>query len=403
MIELFRIAVRNVKTRKKRTALTMLGIFIGIAAVVALVALGQGFQSTINEQFEKIGADKIIVQPKQSGYGGLDAPGKLTTKEVRLAGRAKGVMASAGQIYVSGIVKYNDIQRTRFLMSTPDDPEEYDLVVSINTWEVEEGRLLTTKDKGKVVIGHNLANNKVFQKNIPIGSKIEINDEKFRVSGIFKKTGDPGLDGGIAIAEEDLRRLVDDEDGYSAIYAQSGANEDPERVAENVNKEIRKDRHQKEGQENFEVQTSTELIESFNKVLNIVQVVFIGIALISLLVGGIGIMNTMYTAVLERTREIAIMKAIGAKNGSILKIFLFESGILGAAGGIIGIILGVMISKFVEIGVNFQYGEGTLYAAYPLYLIFGTLIFAVGIGMLSGYLPAKRASKLQPADCLRTE
>ena len=258
MIELFKIALRNVKSRKKRTALTMLGIFIGIAAVVALVALGQGFQSTINEQFEKIGADKIIVQPKQSGYGGLDAPGKLTTKEVKLAGRSKGVIVSAGQIYVSGIVRYNDIQRTRFLMSTPDDPDEYDLVVSLNTWEVIEGRLLTTKDKGKVVIGYNLAKDKVFQKNIPIGAKIEINGEKFRVVGIFKKTGDPGLDGGIALAEEDLRRLVEDEDGYSVVYAQSGANENPEDVADNVQKEIRKDRHQKEGHENFE-----KLVEKF--------------------------------------------------------------------------------------------------------------------------------------------
>ncbi|MEM4247591.1 MAG: ABC transporter permease, partial [Candidatus Woesearchaeota archaeon] len=177
----------------------------------------------------------------------------------------------------------------------------------------------------------------------------------------------------------------------------------PEEVADNIEKAIRRDRHQKEGREDFSVQSSTELIESFMKVLFIIQAVFVGIAAISLLVGGIGIMNTMYTAVLERTREIGVMKAIGARNKDILALFLIESGFLGAAGGIIGIIIGSGISKIVEVAVNAQYGANTILAVFPPYLLVGALLFSFGVGAVSGLLPARRASKLKPVDALRYE
>ena len=130
---------------------------------------------------------------------------------------------------------------------------------------------------------------------------------------------------------------------------------------------------------------------------------FVGIALISLLVGGIGIMNTMYTSVLERTREIGVMKAIGAKNSDVLGMFLIESGLLGLVGGAIGVIIGMSISKLVEIGANSAFGPGTIVAVFPPYLIIGALAFSFIVGALSGVLPARRASKLKPVDALRSE
>lgn len=404
MIDLARLSFRNVEKGRKRTILTMLGIFIGIAAVVALVSLGQGFQQTINEQFEKVGADKIIVQAKDVGFGGsTNVPGQLTKDDLRVVNRARGVIESAGQVFQSAFVEFNDIQRTRFVMSIPTRQREADLIDAFMTWEAEDGRLITHRDSGKVVVGHDIAHKNVFESEVRVGNKVKVNGVTFKVVGIAKRTGDPGMDGGIVMSEDDARDVLDIEEAYTYLVVQAAASEDPEDVAGRVEREIRRDRDQDEGEEDFTVQTATELIASFNSVLLVVQIVFVGIALISLLVGGIGIMNTMFTAVLERTREIAVMKAIGAQNQDILRIFLIESGMLGLAGGVVGVLIGAGISKGVEVMVNSAFGAGTLHAIYPVYLIAGTLAFSTIVGMVSGYLPARRASRLQPADNLRYE
>ncbi|MBW3019583.1 ABC transporter permease [Candidatus Woesearchaeota archaeon] len=403
MLEFLKLAVRSISKRKKRTALTMLGIFVGIAAVVALVSVGEGFQDTINAQFEQVGADKIYIQAREVGFGGENIPGEMTERELNLVKKVQGVSEIAGQLYRSANVQFNDIKRPRLVASLPDGTEDARLVEEASLYEIEDGRMLRARDSMKAMIGNNVAKNKVFGKEIKVGNKLIIEDEEFEVVGILKKVGDPGLDTTIIIPEDDARRVLKDEEAYSYLIAKTAYGVDPDGVADRIERKLRKDRHQKEGKEDFTVQTSTELIESFNVVLNIVQFIFVGIAAISLLVGGIGIMNTMYTAVLERTREIAVMKAIGAKNSEIMKIFLIESGMLGLAGGIIGVLIGVSISKSVEIGVNQAFGAGTLIAAFPIWLIAGTILFSISVGAVSGYLPARRASRLQPADALRYE
>ena len=403
-MELFLLALRNLAKRKRRAALTMLGIFIGISAVVALVALGQGLQQTINAQFEKVGADKIVVQAKEIGFGDEKAPGKLGKRELSVIKKVNGVMQVAGHLMHAVQVEFNEVQRTLYVMSVPDRQKEVELMNSFGTWEPEKGRLLTHKDREKVVVGYNLANRNLFKKNIFAGNKIRINGELFEVIGTLKRIGDPVSDSAIIIPEEDGRRVINNSEApYAMIIAKVGAGESPEIVAERTEKELRQDRHQKEGKEDFTVQTSTDLIESFNKVLSIIQVVFAGIAAISLVVAGIGIMNTMYTAVLERTQEIGVMKAIGAKNSDVLLLFLTESALIGLAGGIAGVLIGIGISKGVEFFVNTAFGAGTITAVYPVYLIAGSLLFSAFIGTISGVLPARRAAKLKPVDALRYE
>ncbi|MDO8642790.1 MAG: ABC transporter permease [Candidatus Woesearchaeota archaeon] len=404
MIELLKLGLGNLIKRKKRTALTLVGLFIGIAAVVALISLGQGLQQTINAQFEKVGADKIFVQAKDIGnFGGIESPGKLTEREQKMIQKVHGVAQTAGEIFVAANVQYNKLQRTLYVISVPEKQKEAQLVIKTNIWEVSEGRMLTHTDKGKAVIGYNLGNKKLFGRNIAKGDKISVNGVMVSVVGVIARTGDPGTDSSVILPEADARAAVKNPDTYSMILAQSIQSENPDTVAKNIEKALRRDRHQKEGKEDFMVQTSTELIKSFNVVLNVVQAVFVGIALISLLVGGIGIMNTMFTSVLDRTREIGVMKAIGARNKDILGIFLFESGVLGGVGGLVGIIVGAGISKGVEFGANTAFGPGTISTVFPWYLIVGVLLFSVVVGIISGIFPAHRASKLQPVDALREE
>jgi len=396
------MAVRNVGKRKKRAALTMIGIFIGIAAVVALVSLGQGLQDTINAQFEKVGADKLLIQPKDPGlYGGEQSPGALDIDDKRLIEKVSGVSLAAGYFYRALKVEFNGVQKTVFVPSIPDDAREADLVKQWFTIEVESGRELSHKDKKKAMIGYNLAYKNTFVKNIEVGQKILVEGVPFEVVGVIKRIGDPTMDGGVVITEPDIRELLNESSLYTQIVAKSVGN--PDVVAENIKKKLRRDRGLDEGKEDFRVQSSTELIESFNAVFNIIQVVFIGIAAISLLVGGIGIANVMFTAVLERTREIGVMKAIGARNKDVMLMFLVESGFLGLVGGIIGILIGMGISKVVEIGANTAFGPGTIYASYSPFLIVGMMVFSVGLGALSGVLPARRASKLKPVEALRYE
>ena len=401
------MAVKNIAKRKKRTALTMLGIFVGIAAVVALVSLGQGLQQTVNAQFEKVGADKLIIQAA-SATAGAGPPGQgaatpLKDHELSLVSKVHGVVQAAGYLARSANVQFNNVQRTLFLASIPKTAKEAELVRAVATWEADTGRLLSHKDKKKVVVGYNLGYNELFQKNVVVGDKLKISNELYDVVGILKHLGDPGADGGIILAEDDARQVLNETEQYSLIVAQSAQGENPDTVASQVEKTLRRDRHQKEGKEDFSVQTSTELIASFNTVLNIIQVVFVGIAAISLLVGGIGIANTMFTAVLERTREIGIMKAIGARNSDVLWLFLIESGTLGLVGGIIGVLLGATLSKTIEWAANTNFGPGTIYASFSPILIIGALLFSFILGALSGVLPARRASLLRPVDALRNE
>jgi len=166
---------------------------------------------------------------------------------------------------------------------------------------------------------------------------------------------------------------------------------------------LRRSRGLKEGNEDFEVSTTEELMKAFNTLLNIVQGVLVGIALISLVVGGIGIMNTMYTAVLERTKEIGILKAVGAQNRDILSLFLVESGILGLAGGAIGVLLGMGFSKLVELVATMALQTKLLQAYFPWYLTLGSLAFSFLVGTVSGILPAYQASRQKPVDALRYE
>lgn len=401
----FVLALKTLGHRQLRSWLTVLGIVIGIMAVVALISLGQGLQSAINEQFSAVGTNRVVVQPGGLSFG-PPTPGlgtaKITEHDLNLIKKIDGVEDLAGFILNPGKVEFNDKVKFGFIFGVPPEQEKRKLFGE--RLEVSSGKNFKLSDRNKAIVGYDLATKEtVFGKKIEIGDKIFVEDKSFDVIGVRKKLGDPGSDNSVIIPIETFRDIFGLEDEFSIINIEVSKTSTPDELAEDIKKEMRKDRNLKEGEEDFQVQTSAELISSFNTILDIVQAVIIGIAAVSLVVGGVGIMNTMYTSVLERTKDIGIMKAVGAKDSDIMILFLIESGILGLVGGIIGVLIGIGIGKLVEFIAFQAFGSPLIRASFPLYLIIGSLIFSFAIGSIAGLLPSRQASKMNPVDSLRYE
>ncbi|MFH1275918.1 MAG: ABC transporter permease [Candidatus Woesearchaeota archaeon] len=400
----FNLAYRSAKKRKLRSWLTMLGIFIGIAAVVSLISLSEGMQVAIMEQFASLGSDKLVIQSAETGFGppGTGVTNALRQKDEDAIKKITGVTIAVGRLLRSARVEFEDEVKFDYLVSIPDDggSEEIDLVMEANNYKLLQGRMLKKGDKYKTVLGLNFGD-KHFEKPVELRDKILIEGIEFEVIGILEKTGRPFQDDSILLIESVMRDLLDIRDEFDLIAVQVDSEEEVPAVELKINKELRSVRNVDEGKEDFTVQTPGNILATLGTILMIVQGVLVGIAGISLLVGGIGIMNTMYTAVLERTKEIGIMKATGARNRQIMLLFLVESGLMGFTGGVIGISLGYGISKFVEI-VAFQiYGSYLVRAHFSFGLIFGMLLFAFLIGSVSGVFPARQAAKLEVVDALR--
>ena len=394
----FIYGIKNLRKKGLRSWLTMIGIFIGIAAVVSLISLGQGLESSINEQFEKMGVDKIFITPKTIFGAPQTAISPLTEKDLKIIRNTREVIDVSGMMIETVKLEFNKVARYHMVIGM--EPED-ELLAEMYDTDTAAGRVFKKGEK-KVLLGSNFLTEELFERNLKPGDNILVNDIKIKVVGFYKSFGNKQDDQQVYLPLDYMQEIYERTGEYDYVVAKVAAGSDPEKVADEVERNLRKDHGLKEGNEDFSIQTSKELFESFSTVLNILQVFLVGIAAISLVVGGIGIMNTMYTAVLERTGEIGIMKSIGAKNSDILSIFLIESGILGLVGGGIGVVLGIGLSKLVEF-LAANSGYAIIKVSFPLPLIIGTLMFAFIVGTLSGIVPAYKASKLKPVDALRYE
>ncbi len=393
------------KRRKVRSWLTLIGIIIGIAAIISLISLGEGLQNALSKQFTALGNDKLIISAKGnilSAGLSIDAI-KITEKDLEVIRKTPGVKKAAGIIYSTARIEYNNHVRYFVIQGMPTDPEERALVGEANYFHLSQGRSLQNNDKYKAVLGYEYTKSTMFDKEIFLNNKFKINNQEFKVIGFWDKIGSPQDDSAIMIPLDTYQEIFNKPKELGLIFVQTAAGEGPIKVADNVKKDLRKYRKQKEGKEDFNIQTPEQLAATFSTIISIVEAVLIGIASISLLVGGIGIMNTMYTAVLQRTKEIGILKAIGAKNSNILLLFLIESGLYGLGGGLIGILIGIGFAKLVEWIFTIAVGPAFLSVQLNWWLISGTLLFSFIVGCLSGIAPAKRASKLNPVEALRNE
>ncbi|MBD3361709.1 FtsX-like permease family protein [Candidatus Woesearchaeota archaeon] len=393
-------ALKSFKSRKLRTFLTMLGIFVGIAAVVSLVSLGQGLQKAITEQFESLGANKLMITPK-GGFYGMGSSVVLDKDDLKVVKHARGIRNAGGFVSKVASVEFGDERKYTWVSGLPQDDSK-EIISDISSFKIAEGRDLKKGDDYRVLAGSLIAKGDFFDKKVRVGDKIKVENKKFEIVGILEPIGNPQDDSSFIATLDSAVNLFGGKEKYATIMAAVVEGEEPSKVAESLKRTLRRHRGVDEGEEDFSIQTFEEVLDSFSSIFLIVQSVLIGIAGISLLVGGIGIMNTMYTSVFQRTNEIGTMKAIGARNSDILKIFLIESGFLGMVGGAVGILIGVIIGKAVEFGAA-QSGLDIFKASFPWYLILGSLAFSFIVGSVAGVFPALQASKLKPIEALRYE
>jgi len=386
----FAIVLKNVSHRKLRSWLTILGIVIGVTAIVSLVAVSRSLQTSIEEQFEILGTDKVMI------YAKSDIPGfgsGLTDDDVEIVEGISDFEYVSGMFFKSCKIEYKDERDNVYCAGfSPDNAEREFEDFGL---DFVEGDTFKTDSK-KVVLGPRIAYD-VFEKKISVKSKIEVEGEDFEFVGILESIGNPEDDSNIYMPLDVLRELFDEGDVISYMTAKVKTGGDLDDGVEKITKELKKVR----SEESFEAVSPEQLLEQFGVVLNVLQVMLIGIATISLVVGSIGIANSMYTSVLERTRDIGIMKAVGASNREIITIFLIEAGSMGLVGGIIGIALGTGIAYAVGFGAE-QAGWGGILkiTVEPWLMVFG-LFFAVLVGTGSGFMPARKAAKLKPVDALR--
>jgi putative ABC transport system permease protein len=398
----FKLAFKNLSQRRLRSWLTMIGIFIGIASVVSLIGLGQGLRIAITSQFDFLGTDILSVQASGNTFGppSSSVPNALSDDLVDKIEKINGVEASYNRYIASGKLEFNDKQVIGLAASIPmgEDRKLFEKMLNLKT---QSGRMLKQEDNKRLVLGSSFSDDSIFGKSVNAGDKVLLNDVKFEVIGVLEKKGNFMIDGSVLLNENTLLDLTGDDGTTDIIAVKVKDEKNIDKVKFDIEKFLRKERDVKIGEEDFAVTSPQAMLEALDSVLIGVNIFVFIIAAISLLVGGIGIMNTMYTAVLERTNEIGIMKAIGATNSSIFLLFFIESGFLGLVGGIIGILLGVLLAYGMSAIGRIALGSDLIQASVPMSLIIGSLCFSFILGTFFGVIPAYQASKLQPVEALR--
>lgn len=386
ILGLGKLAVRNTLRRGKKSWITIIAVLIGISAVVSLVSLGQGLEKAITEEFEDLGADNVYVS------------GNIDQDDLQIVQDSRGVDDAGAYLTSTELVEFNG--ESQYVNIYGVQLDKIDLIFSGQGWSVEEGRQLRRTDRTSVLLGPSFEEN--FDDNPMIRSQIKLNNTFFRVTG-FISAGDPQAQNSMITGLETLREISDfNDEEVSTIVVRLENGFTQGEVQENIEEELRRDRGIEEGEEDFSTRTPQDILNSLTSILGIVQGIVVGLASIALFVGGVGIMNTMYMAINERTQEIGVLKAIGASEKDIRVLFLMEAGLIGFIGGLIGIVVGIGISEIaVYLASNFS--DVAITRGYTPSLLIGALTFSTILGLISGYLPSRRASNLDPADALRYE
>jgi len=405
------LTLRSLVRNKKGTALSILGVIIGVMLVIIVLSLGTGMKEYVIDQVESFGSDIIELEVKvpgtdksSSGNTGGIATGTviktLTLTDAEDLAKLDNLGAWYAGIMTQNLVSFNKFNKTTMIMAVTSGIFEVD-----KNLKLEKGKKFTAEDcnnyKNYVVLGGEIAKD-FFGKQEAIGKKVKIGNQKYTVKGVLKIRGSTGFlnfDNIVYIpAQSAQRNLLRTDYVQWVVFKSKDISKDTSTIKA-MEKIIRKNHNiNKTIDDDFAVTSMSETTEIVDQVFSILNALLVGLTSISLLIGGVGIMNVMYVAVTARTFEIGLRKALGAKNKDILKQFIYEAFVLTMVGGIIGIIAGSIVSKIAElIALKFDF-----ILNFPVTLF--SIILAVGFSMITGivfgYKPAKKASQLTPMEAL---
>lgn len=382
LIIMFELAIKDIMRQKTRTLLTVIGIAIGIAAIVALGSISEGLQVSITKSLESAsGMITVMQKSNQPLFAGM-ASSKITGATAEEIEKVDGVKDAGRIIMDFGYVDDNQKFGQPTIFFTGIEPSKIELYVTENV-KIKDGDLLEDGDSYEVVLGETLAD----ALNAKVGDTLSYKDAEFTVKGIIEKMGDPSADSGF-IVPLDVAKEVTNRDYYSLVIVIPNSIDDVGDVAKNIEESV----------DEITATTTEQFAKQISSIIDQIRVFTVGIAAISAIVGGLGVMNTMIMSVMERRREIGILKAVGATNGFVIRQILIESAILSLIGGLIGVGLGEIGSLSIKI-----LSSGLAFAQTTPQLIFYSLLFSLTLGVIGGLYPASLASKLDPIEALRYE
>lgn len=397
--DFFTYAVRGLFSRQLRSYLTILGVVIGIAAIVAIVSIGQGLSQYIQKELMAFGGDYLTINPGRleeyaSSGPALTMPATLTENDRKAIESVGGVEKAYGQITDTGSIEYYGEQGAGLVIGN-----------SVGIWDafpgaykLREGRFYRA-EAGELMLGAGVADN-VFTKKVRVGDTMRINNMSFKVVGILEKgTGlMSALDYMVFVDVPDMMRSMGRARAvvsYEEIDVKLVPGSNADEVGLAVEEKLRNLHHVSEENQDFTLLTPSRINNLIGSITGTLNLFLGGLAGIALVVGGVGIANTMFMSVMERTREIGTLKALGARDRNIMEIFLIESGLIGLIGGLVGCAIGFALSLIMG-----QFGVPS-YVDLPL--VGYALLFSFAVGAISGFLPARQAARLPPVEALRYE
>ena len=410
----FKHALNMVLHSRLRSWLTILGIVIGVAAVIAIISLSTSLQSEVTSQFSGLGADLLTLTAGSSragsfgpgrDFGGFGASATSTEDEVQLDKMDVQALKTVPEIktintQISGSADMYFVAEKGSVRVTGVDPATWS---QVTTEELADGRMLGPADTNVIIIGGRIADG-FFSKQLGINQLVTINDKLFRIVGILDDSSTT-----VYMPINVAYNVLDDKEKgvYDTIIIQVKDENNVEAAMNATEQKLMLQRHVTEDTKDFSIESNQAVEEQRSEMMSSMTTFLTAIAAVALLVGAVGVANTMFTSVLEKTKEIGIMKAIGARNNDILKIFIMNAALIGLIGGVLGILLGILLSGALPslMGSSsggmlrmFHGGGGV-----SIKIILTGIGMSVLLGVLSGIIPAIKASKLKPVDALRYE
>lgn len=396
---MLKVGISSLTANKLRSFLAMLGIIIGVAAVIAMLGIGSGARQQVMDRFAALGSNLLTVMPGQRGSHGVVSGTQQNLSlddAMAIAEEVENVVMVAPAVRGNAQIKYFNRNARSAVHGTS---VTYFPIQSIN---IERGRAFTENEAesmARVAVIGTVAAENIFEENDPVNEIIKINGINFRIVGLMESKGEGWMspDDRVIVPYTTAMELLFGEDYLREISIQTVRESDMDQVESDVKSLLRRRHRLQEGEDDdFSVRNMADIRRNVSEVTDVFRWLLGGIAAISLLVGGIGIMNIMLVIVTERTREIGIRKAIGARETHILLQFLIESVIISGLGGVIGLGLGIGVAKAIP-----NFSQFTTLVEWQSALM--ALVVATLVGVFFGFYPAWRASTLDPVDALRYE